>query len=142
MIRPASARDVHAIYDVVRPYAHQRVLVAKDLVEYFESLEEFVVAEVEGEVVGCGALHVFSEAIAEIRTLAVRDEFRGRGIGKAIVDELEARARSLAIRRLFCLTFEVEFFSELGYVRINDDAAALARVKPNTLGNSRMFKQL
>ena len=59
MIRPATARDVRAIYEIVSPYAHRRILVAKDLIDYFEHLQEFVVAEVDGEVVGCGALHVF-----------------------------------------------------------------------------------
>lgn len=162
MIRPATARDVRAIYEIVSPYARRRILVAKDLIDYFEHLQEFVVAEVDGEVVGCGALHVFWEDIAEIRTLAVREEFRGRGVGKAIVNELEGRARTLRISRLFCLTFEVDFFARLGYCGIDeapvspdalrelllshDDGTAefldLARVKPNTLGNSRMLKEL
>ncbi|QOR48697.1 amino-acid N-acetyltransferase [Trueperella pecoris] len=162
VIRPATARDVRAIAEIVRPYAHRRILISKDLIDYFEHLQEFVVVEVDGEVVACGALHVFWEDIAEIRTLAVKEDYLGRGLGRAIVAELEARAATLGIRRLFCLTFEVDFFARAGFhpiegtpvgvdvyqeiLRSHDDGTAefldLARVKPNTLGNYRMLKEL
>ena len=129
----------------------------------YEAVQEFLVAETENrEVVGCGALHVFWEDLGEVRTLAVRPEWQHRGVGKLLVDALEKRAKSLGLRRLFCLTFEVEFFEALGYevvedtivdpevyvelVRSPDEGVAefldLARVKPNTLGNSRLLKTL
>ncbi len=129
----------------------------------FEAVQEFVVAETEGgDIVGCGALHVFWEDLGEVRTLAVHPEWQHRGVGHEIVRVLEERAQTLGLRRLFCLTFEVEFFTSLGYgvvedtivdsdtyvelVRSPDEGVAefldLARVKPNTLGNSRMLKTL
>ncbi|VEI13675.1 amino-acid N-acetyltransferase [Trueperella bialowiezensis] len=161
-IRPARAGDVRAIADIVRPYVRRRILVAKDLIDYFEDVQEFVVAQQGDEIVGCGALHVFWEDIGEIRTLAVKQEMIGQGVGKAIVAELEDRARELGLRRLFCLTFEIDFFESRGYeqiegtpvgvdvyqqiLRSHDDGTAefldLARVKPNTLGNYRMLKEL
>lgn len=162
MIRSATTQDVRAIFDIVAPYAQRRILLAKDLIDYFEHVQEFVVVEIAGKIVGCGALHVFWEDIAEIRTLAVAPECLGQGLGKAIVAELERRACALGIRRLFCLTFEIEFFESAGYtaiegtpvgvdvyqeiLRSHDDGTAefldLARVKPNTLGNYRMLKEL
>ena len=59
---------------------------------------------------GCGALHVMWEDLAEVRSVAVDPDYKGRGIGHRIVDRLLQVARELGVRRMFCLTFEVEFF--------------------------------
>lgn len=162
VIRPALPADVHAIRDLVAPYATARILLAKELVGYYESVQEFLVADIGGDVVGCGGLHVMWEDLAEIRTLAVAPEWRSRRVGHALLDALIERARGLGLRRLFCLTFEVEFFIAHGFVpiqgtpvapdvyaellRSHDDGVAefldLARVKPNTLGNTRVLIDL
>ncbi|MFC7407053.1 amino-acid N-acetyltransferase [Georgenia alba] len=166
-VRQALPADVRVIYELVRPYAERNILVAKELVEYFEAVQEFVVAEDDGgpgasAIVGCGALHVLWDDIAEVRTLAVAPEMSGRGIGHQLLQALLDRARALGLRRVFCLTFEVEFFTRHGFhvidgtpvgtdvyaemLRSHDDGVAefldLARVKPNTLGNSRMLLEL
>jgi len=162
-VRPALPSDVRAIRDLVEPYATERILLAKEMVGYYESVQEFLVAvSADGEVVGCGALHVMWDDLAEVRTLAVSPAWRGRGVGHALLDALVDRARSLGLRRLFCLTFEVEFFARHGFraiegtpvptdvyaelLRSHDDGVAefldLARVKPNTLGNTRMLVEL
>jgi amino-acid N-acetyltransferase len=142
--------------------AESRVLIAKEAVTYYESLQQFRVAELDGEVVGCGALHVMWEDLAEIRTLAVRPEAKGAGVGSALLDTLVDDARRLGVQRLFCLTFEVDFFSRHGFspiegqavdpevyaelLRSYDEGVAefldLERVKPNTLGNTRMLRTL
>lgn len=162
-IRPARTQDVHAIKELVAPLAERRILISKESVTYFESIQEFLVAEVEGKIIGCGALHVMWEDLAEIRTLATADEWRGKAIGHAIVERLMAKAVDLGVQRVFCLTFEVEFFLRHGFdvmenqspidpavyselLRSADEGVAefldLARVKPNTLGNTRMIRQL
>lgn len=161
-VRPALPRDVNDIRDLVEPYAQRRILLAKELVGYYEAVQEFVVAEVAGRVVGCGALHVMWADLAEVRTLAVAPEVRRRGVGHALLDALVRRARDLGLQRVFCLTFEVDFFAAHGFVpiegtpvdgevyaqllRSHDDGVAefldLARVKPNTLGNTRMLLEL
>ena len=162
LIRSARTSDVAAISKISEPLIQERVLLGKELVEFFEAIQEFVVAELDGKVVGFGALHVMWEDLAEVRTLAVDQEFKRRGIGAAMLRELLERARLLGIRRVFCLTFEVDFFKSHGFevisdvpvdpdtyaelVRSHDDGVAefldLARVKQNTLGNSRMLKTL
>lgn len=162
---PAAPRDVRAIRRLVEPYANERILIAKEWVAYYEAIQEFVVARPAGapdDVVGCGALHVMWEDLAEIRTLAVDPAHRGRAVGHRIVETLLARARAMGLRRVFCLTFEVEFFARHGFheidgtpvsadvytelLRSHDDGVAefldLARVKPNTLGNTRMLLEL
>lgn len=129
---------------------------------YYEALQEFLVADLDGVIVGCGALHVMWEDVAEIRTLAVSPEVKGRGVGSRILAALIHQARIVGVDRLFCLTFETEFFGRHGFheiegtpvdrdvyaemLRSYDEGVAefldLDRVKPNTLGNTRMLRQL
>jgi amino-acid N-acetyltransferase len=131
-------------------------------VTLYEDIQEFRVAEHDEAVVGCGALHVFWEDLAEIRTVAVDPAWRGNRIGDRIVTALLDTARELGIRRVFVLTFEVDFFGRHGFKIIEDapvDTAVyqelmrsadegvaefldLERVKPNTLGNTRMLRLL
>lgn len=161
---PARTRDVTAIRALVAPEAAKRVLISKYAVSYYESTHEFRVARdtETGEVLGCGALHVMWEDLAEIRTLAVRTDAKGRGIGGLIVEQLLDDARAIGVSRVFCLTFETSFFAGHGFVEIQgtpvepkvyaelvrsyDDGVAefldLERVKPNTLGNTRMLRYL
>lgn len=162
-ISPARAPDVADIRRLVQPLVAARVLVSKDTVTYYESLQEFRVARgAEGLVVGCGALHVMWEDLAEVRTLVVTPEASGQGVGGAILDRLLDDARDLGIRRVFCLTFETGFFASRGFepidgtpvepsvyaqlLRSYDEGVAefldLERVKPNTLGNTRMLRHL
>lgn len=161
-IRPARTSDVAHIRRICEPLVEKRVLLGKELVELYESIQEFVVAESEGQVIGCGALHVIWQDLAEVRTVAVDQSFHKHGIGAAILRELLERARLLGIHRVFCLTFETKFFASHGFepisdvpvdavtyaelVRSSDEGVAefldLARVKQNTLGNTRMLKKL
>jgi amino-acid N-acetyltransferase len=162
-VRPATTRDVRAIQAMLEPFVQRRILLGKDLVVLYEATQQFVVAEnADGELVGCGALHVMWEDLGEVRTLIVVDEWLHRGVGRAIVEALEANARTLGLSRLFCLTFEVDFFTRRGFAQIGeqvvdpdvysqlvrspDEGVAefldLAHVKPNTLGNTRMLKEL
>ena len=163
-IRPARTSDVHGIKELVAPMAAERILITKDTVTYYESIQEFVVAEDEsGTLVGCGALHVMWEDLAEVRTLATSPAARGHGVGARMLGELLDRAERLGVSRVFCLTFEVGFFAAHGFevmanqetipaevfgelLRSHDEGVAefldLARVKPNTLGNTRMIRSL
>lgn len=139
-----------------------RKLLAKELVALYEDVQDFRVAEADGAIVGCGALHVLWADLAEIRTLAVHPEFQNRRVGEAILTELIANARELGLSRLFALTFHTGFFGRHGFVEIegtpvdHDTYDALRRsydpgvaeflgleyVKPNTLGNARMLLTL
>lgn len=159
LVRPARTTDVRAIKSLIDEYSSDGHLLAKATVTLFEDIQEFVVAEHDGAVVGCGALHVMWEDLAEVRTLAVAGTHLRQGIGSLVLNELLTRARNLGIRRVFCLTFMTQFFGEHGFVEIDeapvnhdvyeqllqsyDEGVAeflgLERVKPNTLGNHRML---
>jgi amino-acid N-acetyltransferase len=162
-IRRARTSDVKAIRALVDAYTADRRLLSKATVTLYESVQEFWVAvDDDGAVLGCGALHVMWEDLAEIRTVAVDPASRGRKIGHKIVSRLLDVARDLGIARVFCLTFETRFFGSFGFAEIDgapvphavyeqllrsyDEGVAefldLERVKPNTLGNTRMLLHL
>ncbi|HEU5033983.1 MAG TPA: amino-acid N-acetyltransferase [Mycobacteriales bacterium] len=163
LVRRARTSDVAAIRRLVDHYAPRRILLDKPTVTLYEDVQEFVVAEApDGRALGCGALHVMWEDLAEVRTLAVDPQARGTGAGHALLTRLLDRARELGVRRVFCLTFEVEFFARHGFREIDgapvepqvydellrsyDEGVAeflgLEHVKPNILGNTRMVLDL
>ena len=158
VVRRARTSDVPEIKRLVDTYAG-KILLEKNLVTLYEAVQEFWVAERDGEVVGCGALHVLWADLGEVRTVAVDPTVKGRGVGHAIVDRLLDEARELQLERLFVLTFETEFFGRHGFTEIEgtpvnaevyeemrrsyDVGVAefldLSYVKPNILGNTRML---
>ncbi|MGW5647369.1 amino-acid N-acetyltransferase [Saccharopolyspora sp. NPDC003752] len=160
-VRPARVRDARAIKALIDHYAG-KVVLGKELVTLYEDIQEFWVAEQAGQIVGCGALHVLWEDLAEIRTVAVDPMTKGRGIGHALVAGLVTAAGELGLSRIFVLTFETEFFGRHGFLPIADTPVPpdvydeirrspdegvaqfldLAHVKPNTLGNTRMLLRL
>ncbi len=171
-VRPARTADVWTIRSIIDVYSDNRLLLTKPTVTLFETLPDFVVAETAGgavgtgtphRVVGCAAVHVLWEDLAEVRTLAVDPVCRGHGVGRTLLEAVLERARTLGVQRVFCLTFAVEFFASAGFVPIGEDTVVspvvyeqllesydegvaefldLERVKPNTLGNTRMLRHL
>ena len=161
-IRPARTSDIKGIRTLIDTYAVGKRLLTKETVTLYESVQEFSVAIDNGEVVGCGALHVLWEDLAEVRTVAVIERLRGTGVGHQLMQAIEKRAREIGVQRIFCLTFETTFFGRHGFEEIQgtpveaDVYAEMLRsydagiaefldlesVKPNTLGNTRMLKKL
>ena len=162
VIRRARTADVRGIRRLIDLYAGR--VLGKATVTLYEHVQEFWVAARAGDgaIVGCGALHVLWEDLAEVRTVAVDPAHRGQKIGHRLVSELLGTARDLGVRRVFVLTFETEFFSRHGFTEIEgtpvtaevyeemcrsyDTGVAefldLSYVKPNILGNSRMLLML
>lgn len=158
VVRRARTSDVPEIKRLVDTYAG-RILLEKNLVTLYEAVQEFWVAELDADIVGCGALHVLWSDLGEVRTVAVDPKVKGRGIGHAIVDRLLEVARELELQRLFVLTFETEFFGRHGFAEIEGTPVTaevyeemcrsydvgvaefldLSYVKPNILGNHRML---
>jgi amino-acid N-acetyltransferase len=161
-IRPARTSDIKGIRTLIDTYAVGKRLLTKETVTLYESVQEFTVAIDNGKVVGCGALHVLWEDLAEVRTVAVIERLRGTGVGHQLMQAIEERAREIGVKRIFCLTFETTFFGRHGFEEIQgtpveaDVYAEMLRsydagiaefldlesVKPNTLGNTRMLKKL
>ena len=162
IIRPARTSDVKAIRQLVDSYAAPGQMLSKETVTLYESVQEFTVAEVDGKVIGCGALHVLWDDLAEVRTVAVDKNFHKKGIGHQILEKIIERAREVGVERIFCLTFQTEFFGRHGFVVIEGTPVApdvyqellrsydagvaefldIEAAKPNTLGNTRMLLTL
>jgi amino-acid N-acetyltransferase len=168
-VRPARTGDVRAIRGLINANVASGRLLDKPTVTLYEDIQEFVVAvgQADDQVIGCGALHVMWEDLAEIRTIAVAAGLQGQGVGDQLVRALLGRATALGVRRVFVLTFAVSFFGRCGFeqlsgaaadpdvsdpevfaelLRSSDEGVAefldLDRVKPNTLGNTRMLLRL
>jgi len=161
-IRPARTSDVKAIRQLVDSYAAPGQMLSKETVTLYESVQEFTVAEVDGKVIGCGALHVLWDDLAEVRTVAVEKSFHNQGFGHLILEKIIERAREVGVERIFCLTFQTKFFGSHGFVEIEGTPVApdvykellrsydagvaefldLEAAKPNTLGNTRMLLTL
>ena len=162
VIRTAKTSDVKAIRSLIDSYAPEGKLLSKETVTLFESVQEFTIAELDGKVVGWGALHILWEDLAEVRTVAVEAALHKQGIGNKILEHIIDRAREVGVERIFCLTFQTGFFSKHGFTEIQgtpvdhdvyqqlllsyDEGVAefldLEAVKPNTLGNTRMLLNL
>ncbi|ORM23944.1 amino-acid N-acetyltransferase [Williamsia sp. 1135] len=160
-VRRARTSDVPRIKELIDQYAG-RILLEKNLVTLYEAVQEFWVAEFDGTVVGCGALHVLWADLGEVRTVAVDKAHAGHGVGHKLVARLMEMARELQLSRVFVLTFETRFFAKHGFTEIagtpvtsevyeemcrSYDAGVaefldLSYVKPNTLGNTRMIASL
>ena len=161
-IRPAKTQDIPGIRALIDTYTLGGRLLNKETVMLYEDVQEFTVAIENGVVVGCGALHVLWEDLAEVRTVAVVETLKGQGVGHQILEAIIDRARVIGVSRIFCLTFETAFFGRHGFEEIHgtpvdpdvysellrsyDTGVAefldLESVKPNTLGNTRMLKLL
>jgi amino-acid N-acetyltransferase len=163
IVRRAKTADVPAVKGLVDIYAGSgRKLLAKELVTLYEDVTDFVVAEDDSTIIGCGALHVLWADLGEIRTLAVHPDHHGKHVGGAMLNLLLDNARDLGLHRVFALTFQTSFFAAHGFEAIEgapvdaDTYAALRQsydpgvaeflgleyVKPNTLGNTRMLRVL
>lgn len=163
LVRRAKTADVPQVKELVDIYAGSgRKLLAKELVTLYEDVQDFVVAEEDERIIGCGALHVLWADLGEIRTLATHPDHQGRHIGGAMLEMLLIHARELGLERVFALTFQTDFFARHGFIEIEgtpvdpetyaamrqsfDPGIAefldLAYAKPNTLGNTRMLRVL
>jgi amino-acid N-acetyltransferase len=158
-IRNATTGDMPAVARLLQPEIVVGRILNKRLVDLYEHVQEFRVAVADDEVVGCGALHVFWEDLAEVRSVATAPGWRRRGVARELVTSLVRVAVDLGVRRIFTLTYETEFFASVGFVPTEgvpvtgavraemlastDEGVAefldLDRVKPNTLGNTRML---
>ncbi len=164
-MRRARTADVPQVRDLVDRWTPDRRLLGKATVTLYEDVQEFFVAVEQDDdtrVVGCGALHVLWADLAEVRTLAVDPSVQGGGVGHLLLEQVLDHARALGVSRVFCLTFETAFFGRHGFTAVErvlvdpgveaellqspDEGVAefldLARVRPNTLGNTRMLLEL
>lgn len=115
MIRTTTIFDVPRIQEIINSHAELGKMLFKSYAQLYEDLRDFGVCERNGQIVGCVALTVIWADLAEVRSLAVDDRFRGQGIGRELVEWVVEEARRLRVPRLMSLTYEQAFFEKLGF---------------------------
>ena len=119
MVRRAKIKDVPEMVKLINHYAQKGEMLGRPMIELYESIRTFAVAERDGRIVGCGSLSVIWNDIAEIRTVAIDAAYHGQGTGRQIVNCLFKDAKELEIPRVFCLTYQPGFFRKLGFVDVD-----------------------
>jgi amino-acid N-acetyltransferase len=117
-VRMAGIGDVGAIHELLQPFADKGIILPRTHDDLYQHLQEIVVAEYDGELVGTMALHVYGSNLAEIRSLVVRPDHQKKQIGRLMIEAAEQWAAGLGIARIFALTYVPDFFGRLGYARV------------------------
>lgn len=118
--RPARLGDIPAMATVIAGFAERKLMLPRPHSELYENVRDFIVAEAEpGGICGCTALHIDTDRIAEIKALAVAESVQGRGVGRGLVEAAIGAARELGLERVFCLTYQVDFFAKLGFTKVD-----------------------
>ena len=113
--RPAQLTDVPQLEALMAPFVATGDLLPRSRYDLSRHIKEYVVVESGGGIVACGSLKIYDPELAEIAGLAVRDDWQGRGLGRAVIDALIAEARTLGLSRVFALTRKPAFFVRLGF---------------------------
>ncbi|HOK56471.1 MAG TPA: N-acetyltransferase [bacterium] len=119
IIRKSKLKDVPSIRQIVNKFAMEGKMLPLSLNQIYERIRDFTVLERNGKIIGCGALKIIWKDLAEIRSLAVKQQFQKKGYGKKIVEVLLKEAEELEIKRVFVLTYNPEFFSRFGFEKIS-----------------------
>lgn len=122
IVRNAKITDAEAIFSLVSSYAEQDKMLSRSLADIYENLQSFTIAELNGNIAGCCALQIIWSDLAEIKSLAVDEQSKGKGVGSAIVRAAIEQARHLGVPTIFALTLTPDFFEKLGFTKIQKDA--------------------
>ena len=114
-IRRAELGDVPALFEMINHYAAEGIMLQRTLTELYECVREFLVAEEDGKVVGCGALKFYAADLAEIRSLCVAPGLESRGLGRALTERLLGEGEQYGLKTVFALTVAPDFFQKCGF---------------------------
>jgi N-acetylglutamate synthase-like GNAT family acetyltransferase len=115
IVRSATPDDLAAIATLIEPFVDDGLLLERTFSELEEWRENFFVAEMDGKIIGCAVLEIYSRKLAEIRSLAVAREMQGLGIGKALVEACVKRAQERDIFEVMAITASEDFFKSCGF---------------------------
>ncbi|MEN6627005.1 MAG: N-acetyltransferase [Candidatus Sumerlaeia bacterium] len=121
-VRPAVLADADAIYELIAEAARTTTVLPRDRENICQAVRDFVLVECDGRIIGCGALGLFTRTLAEVRSLVVAADWRGRGIGRLLIGGLVGEATRLGVRRLFALTDSRGFFEANGFKLVSKES--------------------
>lgn len=113
--RNATVEDVEPLYLMIEEYAQRGIMLPRSRQALTRQIDQFVIAEIEGEFIGCGSLFRLGSDLVEIRSIGLRDEGRGKGVGSMILEKLIEEARRQEIPKVMALTYAVDFFLRNGF---------------------------
>ncbi len=119
--RKAAAQDIEVLYSLIQSYAEKAIMLPRSRETLLEQLDSFVVAELNGDIVGCGSLTRLGQELVEIRSLGITEKYKGLGIGTKLVDYLIEEARQQKIPKVMALTYAVPFFEKNGFRVVSMD---------------------
>lgn len=118
-VRNATVADVPVIAELVNTHARTGIMLQRPMSRIYDNVRDYQVIEADGQIVACGALHVTWSDLAEIRALAVREGYMGRGYGRMLVETFLDEAAGLGVDKVFALTYQVGFFEKRGFHEID-----------------------
>ena len=121
LVRPAAIGDVPTLHHLLEIYASKGNLLPRTMSELYRHLRDFFVVEIDGKVVACAALEIFTEDLGELRSLVVDEAHERQGLGRLLVDRIIAEARAIGLTRLMALTYVPAFFHRLGFQTVPMD---------------------
>jgi len=121
MIRKARISDIKELHKLINFYAERGEMLPRSLNELYENIRDFLVFEEKGKILGCCALHVSWEDLAEMKSLAVKPGYTGKGIGRKLIEVCLKETEVLGIKKVFALTFTPEYFEKRGFRKIEKD---------------------
>jgi amino-acid N-acetyltransferase len=119
--RKAKMSDVENLHQLITEFADKGFMLPRSRNTLYEALREFTIIEDQGQLVGTGALHIIWDDLAEIRALAIKEEYQGQGVGKQLIAKLLKEAQEIDIHQVFALTYQVGFFRKCGFKEVSKD---------------------
>ncbi|MFH0856018.1 MAG: N-acetyltransferase [Candidatus Omnitrophota bacterium] len=120
MIRKAKIKDIKQIQELINSFARQDLMLGRSLNELYENIRDFWVAEASGKVIGCAAMHISWDDLAEVKSVAVAKRFHGKGVGKGLIEACLEEAAGLGAHKIFVLTYKPGYFKKFGFKRVKN----------------------
>ena len=121
-VRSANVNDVKTVHSLINAYAERDLMLFRSMADIYKNLQTFLVVETDGQVIGCCALEVVWQDLAEIKSLAVNEGHKGRGAGSILVNAAVEQAKRLCLPKVFGLTLKPQFFERLGFQVVDKGA--------------------
>ena len=122
MIRKAKIQDIKQIQLLINNFAKQDLMLSKSLNELYEHLRDFWVIEEGKKIIGCAAMHISWDDLAEIKSLAVAKNKQKKGLGRELVSACIEEAKEIGAKKIFVLTYKSGFFKKFGFRRIKSSS--------------------
>ncbi len=117
----AKLSDIVLMQGVVKPEVEKGIILFRSSDEMATNIRSYILAKNGSEIIGFGALHFHADNLAEIRSLVVKEDFRGQGVGKGIIQNLLKEGKEMGLNEVFTLTYQRSFFEALGFHEISKE---------------------